>query len=149
MGMKSFFRSLFGKKHEETPAFAPAEAAAPFAQAKPERAQLSAVIAAAIAADMGTEPAGLRILSIRRAEPGKGVRAAQAQPERGALTAAVAAAIAADMGTEPAGLRIRSIRRVTPARDGGALAAAIAAAIAADMGTEPVGLRILSVRRVA
>lgn len=102
---------LLNRKKPEAAAAAPA-AAAPAAAAPAaapatiaNRPQFVAAVAAAIATEMGTEPAGLRIHSIRPA-------GSAAAGDRGSFVAAVAAAIAAETGTEASGLRIHSIRQV-------------------------------------
>lgn len=143
MGMKSFFRRLFGKKADETPA-APSLAASNQSQPEPiaNRPQFVAAIASAIAMEMGTEPGGLRIHSIRRV--------GAAVPNRGAFVAAVSAAIAMQMGTEPGGLRIHSIRPVASRQaNRGEFVAAIAAAVAEQMGKDVSGLRIHSIRQIS
>ena len=142
MGMKSFFRRLFGKKADEAP-LAPT-AASQVQQPEPiaNRQQFVAAIASAIAMEMGTDVSGLRIHSIRRT--------GAAVPNRGPFVAAVSAAIAMQMGTEPGGLRIHSIRPVAPrAYNRGEFVAAIAAALAEQMGTDVSGLRIHSIRQVS
>ncbi len=68
------------------------------------RSQLVAAVAAAIASNMGTEPQGLRIHSIRPVG---------AATNRSQLVAAISAAVATHMGTDVTGLRIHSIRKVS------------------------------------
>lgn len=143
LGMKSFFRRLFGKKADETPVATPAAANVPV-QPEPiaNRPQFVAAIASAIAMEMGTDVSGLRIHSIRRV--------GAADPNRGAFVAAVSAAIATQMGTDISGLRIHSIRPVAPrAYNRGEFVAAIAAALAEQMGRDVNGLRIHSIRQVS
>lgn len=67
------------------------------------RPQFVAAVASAIAVQMGTEPGGLRIHSIRPV--------GEAQ-DRGQLIAAVSAAISTQMGEQVAGIRIHSVRKV-------------------------------------
>ena len=56
-----------GKKEPAAPAAAPAAVpAAPAANVIPNRQALIAAIAAAVAEDMGTDPAGIRILSVKK-----------------------------------------------------------------------------------
>ena len=65
MAMSAICRSMGDK----TPAPAPAAAAAPAApaqQAIPNRQAMVAAIAVAVAEEMGTDPAGVRILSIKK-----------------------------------------------------------------------------------
>ena len=65
MAMSAICRSMGDK----TPAPAPAAAAAPAApaqQAIPNRQAMVAAIAVAVAEEMGTDPAGIRILSIKK-----------------------------------------------------------------------------------
>lgn len=143
LGMKSFFRRLFGKKADETPAATSPVANMPV-QPEPiaNRPQFVAAIASAIAMEMGTDVSGLRIHSIRRV--------GAADPNRGAFVAAVSAAIATEMGTDVSGLRIHSIRPVAPrASNRGEFVAAIAAALAQQMGKDVNGLRIHSIRQVS
>ena len=94
-----------GAKAEAAAAPAP-QAAPPVASAAPaaipNRAQFVAAKSAAIAMEMGTEPQGLRIHSIRPA--------GSPQSDRGQFVAAVSAAIATQMGTDVSGLRIHSIQ---------------------------------------
>ena len=97
-----------GKKAKAQPAVqaaAPAAAAVAAPKAIENRPQFVAAIAAAIAMQMGTEPAGLRIHSIRQ------VGEAPAA-DRQQLVAAMSAAIATEMGTDVEGLRIHSIHKV-------------------------------------
>ena len=70
-----------------------------------DRKLFDAVIAAAIATAMGTEPQGLRIRSVKRL-------ASNQAGNRGQFVAAISAAVATAMGTEPQGLRIHSIKRI-------------------------------------
>ncbi len=65
--------------------------------------QFTAAVATAIALQMGTEPSGLRIHSIRPVGAASG---------REQFVAAVSAAVAAQMGGDVSGLRIHSIRQV-------------------------------------
>ena len=53
---------------DKTPAPAPAPAAAPAAQTEaiPNRQAMIAAIAVAVAEEMGTDPAGIRILSVKK-----------------------------------------------------------------------------------
>lgn len=65
MAMSAICRSMGDK----TPAPAPAAVAAPAApaqQAIPNRQAMVAAIAVAVAEEMGTDPAGIRILSIKK-----------------------------------------------------------------------------------
>ena len=65
MAMSAICRSM----GDQTPAPAPAAAAAPAApaqQAIPNRQAMVAAIAVAVAEEMGTDPAGIRILSIKK-----------------------------------------------------------------------------------
>ena len=65
MAMSAICRSMGDK----TPAPAPAAAAAPAAPAQqsiPNRQAMVAAIAVAVAEEMGTDPAGIRILSIKK-----------------------------------------------------------------------------------
>ena len=55
-----------GKKEPAAPAAAPAVPAAPAANAIPNRQAMIAAISAAVAEDMGTDPAGIRILSVKK-----------------------------------------------------------------------------------
>ena len=55
-----------GKKEPAAPAAAPAGPAAPAANAIPNRQAMIAAISAAVAEDMGTDPAGIRILSVKK-----------------------------------------------------------------------------------
>lgn len=55
-----------GKKNAAAPAAAPAVPAAPAVDVIPNRQAMIAAISAAIAEDMGTDPAGIRILSVKK-----------------------------------------------------------------------------------
>ena len=72
-----------------------------------EKQQLVAVMASAIAQDMGTDVNRLRIHSIRRVGQSAGV----ASPKQEVL-AAISVAVAESMGTDVSHLRIHSIRRI-------------------------------------
>ncbi len=55
-----------GKKNAAAPAAAPAVPAAPAVDVIPNRQAMIAAISAAVAEDMGTDPAGIRILSVKK-----------------------------------------------------------------------------------
>ena len=55
-----------GKAEQPAPAAAAAVAAAPAAEAIPNRKELVAAISVAIAREMGTDPAALRIVSLKK-----------------------------------------------------------------------------------
>lgn len=55
-----------GKKSPAVPAAAPAVPAAPAPSVIPNRQALIAAVSAAVAEDMGTDPAGIRILSVKK-----------------------------------------------------------------------------------
>ena len=80
----------------------PATAAAELAPIA-NKPQFTAAVATAIALQMGTEPSGLRIHSIRPVG---------AASNREQFVAAVSAAVATQIGSDVSGLRIHSIRQV-------------------------------------
>ena len=55
-----------GKKNAAAPAAAPAVPAAPAVDVIPNRQAMIAAISAAVAEDMGTDPAGIRIMSVKK-----------------------------------------------------------------------------------
>ena len=55
-----------GKKNAAAPAAAPAVPAAPAVDVIPNSQAMIAAISAAVAEDMGTDPAGIRILSVKK-----------------------------------------------------------------------------------
>ena len=55
-----------GKKNAAAHAAAPAVPAAPAVDVIPSRQAMIAAISAAVAEDMGTDPAGIRILSVKK-----------------------------------------------------------------------------------
>ena len=55
-----------GKKNAVVPAAAAAVPAAPAVDVIPNRQAMIAAISAAVAEDMGTDPAGIRILSVKK-----------------------------------------------------------------------------------
>ncbi len=65
MAMSAICRSM-GDKTPAAPAAAAPAAPAPQAAAIPNRQAMVAAIAVAIAEEMGTDPAGIRILSIKK-----------------------------------------------------------------------------------
>ena len=100
--MSYFIRS---KQPVPAPAVsAPVVSAGPAPAAILNRPQFVAAVSAAIAMEMGTEPNGLRIHSIK---PLVG-----AQADRSQFVAAVSAALAAQMDTDASGIRIHSIQKV-------------------------------------
>lgn len=66
MAMSAVCRAMGDKTPAAPAAAAPAAPAAPAAAAIPNRQAMVAAIAVAVAEEMGTDPAGIRILSIKK-----------------------------------------------------------------------------------
>lgn len=66
MAMSAVCRAMGDKTTAAPAAAAPAAPAAPAAAAIPNRQAMVAAIAVAVAEEMGTDPAGIRILSIKK-----------------------------------------------------------------------------------